>query len=359
MKDASKALKSITPKTRTQFHISGINMLNECGKRFEFRYILGIRRPPGFFMAVGSAVHDSVASNLGSKIEKKELLPRKDYIDLAATVFEKICEKDKPELDADDRGRDYKEVRGENKDKSLDLAGVHYDKAAPELNPSQVNRKFSIDMDRWLMQRGKAMHAAAADESDPYRRKLLDMEGAAMIAASRFGMDLAGEQDIVETEVVVLKTRSDEPTLAFPPRDRLIIRDTKTSTKSPQKSIMDGSDGPGIADDSDQLTTYALAELVLDKKLPDLMVLDYLVRTTKRHDLKWIPTKTIRTMEHINTFLNRFANAVFAYRKGIFVPAKADWWGCSEQYCGYWNMCPYAKRPVSTLVPGIKPAEAQ
>jgi hypothetical protein len=43
MADATQALKSITPKLREQLHISGINMMSECGKRFEFRYVLGIR----------------------------------------------------------------------------------------------------------------------------------------------------------------------------------------------------------------------------------------------------------------------------------------------------------------------------
>ncbi len=108
---------------------------------------------------------------------------------------------------------------------------------------------------------------------------------------------------------------------------------------------MDGNQYPGIADDSDQLTAYALASLVLDKKLPDLMVLDYLVYTPARHDTKYVPTRTTRNMDDLNVFLNRFSNAVHAYRKGIFTPAKADWWGCSEKYCGYFQMCPYAKRP--------------
>jgi hypothetical protein len=62
---------------------------------------------------------------------------------------------------------------------------------------------------------------------------------------------------------------------------------------------MDGNAQPGIADDSDQLTTYALASLVLDKKLPDLMVLDYLIYTPARHDTKYVPTRDHRDMNDI------------------------------------------------------------
>jgi hypothetical protein len=162
-------------------------------------------------------------------------------------------------------------------------------------------------------------------------------------------MDVAGEQDIRE-ELYSVDT-TDHVTRHS---HTLVIRDTKTSGKSPTKSLMDGSGSPGIADDSDQLTTYALASLVLDKKLPDLMVLDYLIYTPARHDTKYVQTKTVRDMNDVNTFLNRFANAVHAYRSGVFVPAKADYWGCSEKYCGYWSMCPYAKRPHSVAQPLVQ-----
>jgi len=343
MSDATQALKSITPKKREQLHISGVNMLEECGKRFEFRYILGIRRPPAFYVPVGSAVHGSITANLQHKITTKELMKRSDLIDYAATAFERQIDKEKPELDPDDKreGKSYETVKGENKDKSLALSGLHYDEAAPNIQAKSVERRFSIDMDAWLRKRAKALHAQADLEQDPYHAKLLHSEARALNSASRSGLDLAGEQDVVEE---IIADPSHFPLLTGTLPTGIVIRDAKTAAKSPTKSLLDGSESPGIADDSDQLTTYALASLVLDKKLPDLMVLDYLVYT-KAKNTKYLATKTTRNMDDINTFLNRFANAVHAYKRGIFVPAKADWWGCSEKYCGYWSMCPYAKRP--------------
>lgn len=332
MTDAAAALASITPKKREQLHISGINMLSECGKRFEFRYILGIRRPPASFMHIGTAVDISVATNLQNKIDTDELMPRPDAVDLASATFDNVESRMPFELDPDEKrqGKSKDAVLGEAKDKTVALAGLHYDKAAPELVPTRVQRKFSISMDKWLRERAKQLHASAEDPSlDRYAAKILDSEARALNAAARQGMDCAGEQDIVEAHV----------------NGQLVIRDTKTSGKSPTKSLMDGNTQPGIADDSDQLTMYAMASKVFDNKLPDLMVLDYLVYTPARHDTKYVPTKTTRNLDDINVFLNRFANAVHAYKRGIFVPAKADWWGCSEKYCGYWDMCPYAKRP--------------
>jgi hypothetical protein len=208
-----------------------------------------------------------------------------------------------------------------------------------------VQRKFSINMDKWLRMRAKQLHVSGDEQQDKYAASILHSEARALNAAARHGLDCAGEQDIVE--VVPNHPRQDilDKHPEFPWESSLHIRDTKTSGKSPTKSLMDGNSQPGIADDSDQLTTYAMASLILDGKLPDLMALDYLVYTPARHDLKYVVTKTVRDMNDVNVFLNRFANAVHAYKRGIFTPAKADSWQCSEKYCGYWALCPYAKRP--------------
>ena len=351
MTDATNAIKSITQKKREQLHISAINMLEECGKRFEFRYILGIRRPPAVFMHVGTAVDTSVSKDLQHKIDKGELMKRSDVIDLAASTMDIEQKKMPIELDPDEKreGKTVEKVLAEAKEKSIALAALHYDEAAPNIAASHVARKFSIDMDTWLRKRAKQLHDAGDNpDLDKFQAKLLHSEAAALNAASRGGLDLAGEQDIVET---VIADPANFPLFEGKELPKgIVIRDTKTSGKSPTKSYMDGNNNGGIADNSDQLTTYALASLVLDQRLPNLMALDYLVYTPARHDTKYVVTKTTRDMNDINTFLNRFSNAVHAYRRGIFVPAKADWWGCSESYCGYWSMCPYAKRPHQVAI---------
>jgi PD-(D/E)XK nuclease superfamily len=330
MSDASKALASITPKKREQLHISGINMLSECGLRFYFRYVLGIRRPPSAYMHIGTAVDESIARDLGNKIEHGVLLPRSDTLGIAEATFDVRQAKEPIELEPDDKkeGRSLEIVLGEAKDKTVALAGLHYDEAAPKIQPSHVQRKFSINMDSWMRKRAKQMHEDADKENDPYRAKLLHSEAAALNASARIGVDLAGEQDVVEQYFNTIP-ESEEHQL-------LTIRDTKTSGKSPVATI---------ADDSDQLTIYSLASLVLDKKLPDSLVLDYLIYTPKRHDTKYVPVTTTRTMEDLNVALYRFSNAIHAYRRGVFVPAKADWWGCSEKFCGYASICPAFKRP--------------
>jgi hypothetical protein len=84
---------------------------------------------------------------------------------------------------------------------------------------------------------------------------------------------------------------------------------------------------------------------VLEGKLPAVLVLDYLIQTPQKHDLKYVVRNSTRDEHDVNVFLNRFANAVQAIRTGMFVPANPTWWGCSKQWCGYYDRCEYAKRP--------------
>lgn len=342
------SLDKILPKkkTRMQMHISAVNMLNTCGQQFFYRYVLGIKRPPSAYLIVGTATDESVNKNLDHKIETGELLKRKDVIEIGAAKFDAEQKATPIELEPDEKreGLSIEQVLSEAKEKTVDLAGLHYDTAAPVIKAKFTQRKFSINMDAFLRGRAKELHEAAETIQDRFFQKRLHAQAAAMNAAAKIGMDFAGEQDIVEE--YEQDTAMMEPWLD----DVLVIRDTKTSAKSPTKSLMDGSKDPGIADDSEQLTAYAVASQVIDGRLPDLMVLDYLVRTPKDHKLKYVPTKTTRSLEDTQVFLNRFANAVQAYKSGTFVPIRQDAWQCSQKYCGFWDRCPYAKRPKQMLV---------
>lgn len=112
------------------------------------------------------------------------------------------------------------------------------------------------------------------------------------------------------------------------------IRDTKTSGKTPTKNA---------ADVSPQLDLYATAKLALDGVLPKEVVLDYLI------DLKTPKTLTLsRAVDRsaVDRSLMRVENFLTVIEAGAFVPASPTDWCCSERWCGYWQICPYAARPV-------------
>lgn len=106
------------------------------------------------------------------------------------------------------------------------------------------------------------------------------------------------------------------------------IRDTKT-TKIKKT---------GAANKSLQLTIYALAGKILDKKDYDLFF-DYLVANkTPITDVQ--PTK--RTQKDFEVFFRRLEIAAKFIETGIFPPASQENnWFCSPAYCGYHDICPY------------------
>ena len=116
------------------------------------------------------------------------------------------------------------------------------------------------------------------------------------------------------------------------------IRDTKTSARSPVA---------GVADSSLQLTTYALAVRQHDGAAPDKVALDFLIRTPKRHETKFVPMESTRNDEDFGHLINRAVSAEQCVDSGIFTPAPLDAWWCTPKFCPYHATCRYAKQPLT------------
>jgi hypothetical protein len=116
------------------------------------------------------------------------------------------------------------------------------------------------------------------------------------------------------------------------------VRDTKTSRRTPAQDA---------ADDSLQLTFYALAVRELDGQPPRYVALDYLV-DNKRQAFATCRT-SLRTQDDYDSLILRIRRYLAALEHGVFQPAQpTDWW-CSKRWCSYWTTCPFARRPVSIL----------
>ncbi len=113
------------------------------------------------------------------------------------------------------------------------------------------------------------------------------------------------------------------------------IRDTKTAAKSPVATA---------ADDSLQLTMYGLAVKVIDNQAPQEFVLDTLVKTKTP---KTVTQISYRTDADYQMILRRVERSIEIIDRQAFYPADPSNWACSERFCGYWNICPFAKRPVT------------
>jgi hypothetical protein len=127
-----------------------------------------------------------------------------------------------------------------------------------------------------------------------------------------YPMDLAGTLDIQEGAQAV--------------------RDTKTSAKSPNEKI---------AEESLQLTAYAMAVKVIDHVEVNEVKLDYLIDTKEPKHRTFTST---RDPDDFRVLLARIEAATVAIQKGVFIPAReTDWW-CSHKYCGFHSTCPFVRR---------------
>lgn len=307
---------------RKQLHQSGLEMLSKCGTQFEFRYIKGIKRPPNAFLICGKATDRAVNTDLDHKIATGELEQESVLLDVARDAVEHDPDKNDIQLDEDEKGRSVQDVLSDTKDKAVRLVKAHHGDVAPIIEPFKTARKFSIDLDKFLRQRATQLHEYAENEVNRWTRKVSHQQAAALNAAAREGTDFVGEQDILEK-------------LA----DGLVIRDTKTSRKSPNAEE---------ANKSHQLSAYALASHVIDGQLPKAVKLDYLVDL--KSGAKTVTLESSRDLEDIRQYLNRIANAVATIRSGNFAPAPNTAWWCDAKWCAYHSMCPYVRNRKTVVL---------
>jgi hypothetical protein len=158
-------------------------------------------------------------------------------------------------------------------------------------------------------------HKIAAPRIEP-----VAIEQPWVLAVAGFPYDLAGTFDVTEKDG---------------------FRDAKNRGKGPKEDE---------AHQSNQLTAYALAYYVTEKRLPEKIALDIVVRTAKQG--KVIVQETSRSMADLKRSLAEFEVAAQVIESGAFMHAdpEVSWW-CSVQWCGYFSICPWVRRPVS-VAPG-------
>lgn len=321
-------------------------MLSKCGIQFFFRYVLGIRRPPSAYLLCGKAVDRGVTVDLGSKIETGSLVAEDILLDTVRDAVEKDPDAPNIQLDEDEKGKSVKQVIGETKDKAIRLARAHHTRIAPKILPVAVQRRFAIDMDKFLRGQAKQLHDAAEAQTDRRAKKVLDRQGEYLNVAARRGIDFVGEMDVVEKIPLVMKKRRARASNTLPGLDlpsKTVIRDTKTSKKSPTEMT---------ADESHQLSAYATALRVIDKALPDFVKLDYLVDL--KRETKTVTLESTRDDTDVQIYLNRVVASIATIQSGMFQPAPNAAWWCTPKYCGYWDQCPHVRHKNMVFVNDLK-----
>lgn len=117
-----------------------------CGESFRRRYIENEKRPYSFAASRGTAVHKAVEENFKQKIESREDIPVRDFVDLAVTEYDERMRSGEIERAGKERQVDRGVLTGRTRDAVADLATFHIRKQAPEYLPLVVEEWFEIQL---------------------------------------------------------------------------------------------------------------------------------------------------------------------------------------------------------------------
>lgn len=120
-------------------HVSAtqISMYRDCPRQWAYRYVLGLKAPPGGALVVGSGVHAAAEVGMLAKLEGKGN-PSPD--DSAQAASEYVGE----EVARGDIVLDDGEDAGALKDRAALLASAWATEAAPHVEPTAVEIEFNV-----------------------------------------------------------------------------------------------------------------------------------------------------------------------------------------------------------------------
>jgi len=275
------------PVEKPQLHVSMLNTLSRCGIQFQRRY--GYRfgvwdkeeiLPPAVAMAIGTATHKSVETNLQSVIDTGEPISEEAACDAARDAFRFVHEKEGL-LFAPEETLDVEKTIGAAVDQAVALARCHYRDRAPLITD------------------------------------LLAVEKRFVIELTDYPIDLSGQMDIVCQDA---------------------IEDTKTAAKSK------GEAGAMSLQMAMYAMAYKIDKKLGNGRFPETVAVTELlkykagpqVRTFHAApDEKWI--------QPLHNRIERFADVLDAVRSGkqVFTPAQPDDWQCTRRWCGFAETCPF------------------
>jgi hypothetical protein len=133
-------------KTDEKPHLSPtqIGMYGRCPEQYRRRYLEQDIIPPGIAAHVGTGLHRGAELNFALKIETRVDMPRADIIDAAVAGFEQGVRGTGVVYTDEEVSRGIKNVVGEATDQVVAVAGLFADEAAPEYQPTEVERSTRI-----------------------------------------------------------------------------------------------------------------------------------------------------------------------------------------------------------------------
>lgn len=260
-------------------HVSFTQLMTyvRCPEHFLFRYVLGIRRPPGKAQKHGFALHETFAYHFDQKKKDSKGLKVRDAKEFFVEVFKSALEEYETEMEETKR-LITKEFLF--KEKGIDVnqlvatglrgIDVYFRDMNPKISPDLVEEPFAIP------------------------------------TASK--VDLMGRIDMTDKKGV--------------------IHELKTTRRMPNAQDIQLDQ---------QLVIYQLAYQSLKGKLPKGIAKDYIVFS--KRDAKIVQFKVDKPFFDKNVVFRNIAVIMEAVKRNIFYcihPAES--WVCSKEWCGYWKL---------------------
>ena len=123
-----------------------LDMLARCGMQYFFRYVEGLRLPPGVAMVQGTAVHRAVEQDLRHKRDHGKLMTLPAVEDCAAEALENTWLGEEPALDAEERAIGRSVVKARAKDDAVYMVSLHHRELAPSIIPVHLEREFRLEL---------------------------------------------------------------------------------------------------------------------------------------------------------------------------------------------------------------------
>jgi len=251
-----------------------------CGEQYRRIYEERDWCPSSANQTRGTVVHKIAAKTMTRKWKEGTLPTVEEVRDLTSDAFTAAWDEG-IKLQPAEQAEGENVVRARVKDTSINLAVLHREVFAPGITPIGVEHRIVV--------------------------KPADMN-----------IEVVGTMDLVAA------------------RDGgAAIHDLKTSEKAPSRKS---------AEISAQFTMYGLLWLAKTGKMPIDYEQDWVWQTPARKELKHDALHSMRDQADLTALVARLNASVDAVGKGVYVPASPDWWGCSPEYCQFWDSCVYTRR---------------
>lgn len=124
---------------------SQLDMFCKCGEQYRRRYIEKEIIPPGIALLQGGAFAKATEGNMRQKIESHADVPAADIEEMASAAFDTALAGGYA-LTKDEESRGAATVLGEAKDQTVEMAGFHIAKQAPDYQPVLVEERVRIEL---------------------------------------------------------------------------------------------------------------------------------------------------------------------------------------------------------------------